>query len=139
MIPLDTPAGKDNCGIAAVALLAGVSYREAEHLFVTLCAKSEVTTVWERREVIDHLGLTVLQEIHYRDKPALKTWVRRFYDPHYPYLVSMTGHAVAVKNGLLYDQVYRCGIPPMHSPYQRKLIHSYMRLDNDPDQREVPA
>jgi hypothetical protein len=130
VIPLDTPAGKNNCGIAAVALLAGVSYREAEHLFVTLCAKSEVTTVWDRREVIDHLGLTVLQEMHYKVKPNLMTWDRWCNDKYSQHLVSMTGHAVAVKNGLLYDQVYRCGIPPMYSPYKRKLIHSYMRLDN---------
>ena len=130
MIPLDTPAGMNNCGIAAVAMLAGVSYREAEHLFVTLCGKCETTTVWDRLDVIDHLGLTVIREMHYRSKPTLKTWVTHYPTQH-DYLVSMTGHAVAVRNGLLYDQVYRCGITPLQSPYTRKLIHSYVRLDND--------
>lgn len=128
MIPKDTPQGLDNCGIAVVAMLAGVTYTEAESLFLLLCSKSDTTTVWDRLEVMETLGLTALEEVHYRFKPTLYQWIEGTYKPHHDYHLTLTGHAVALRNGLLYDQVFRTGVPPLRSPYKRKQVTSYQKL-----------
>lgn len=128
MIPPDTPHGMDNCGIAVVAMLAGVSYAEASSLFLLMCAKSDTTTVWDRVEVMETLGLTALEEVHYRFKPTLYRWVEDTLQPDYDYHLTLTGHAVAIRNGLLYDQVFRTGVPPLRSPYKRKQVTSYQKL-----------
>lgn len=128
MIPKDTPAGKDNCGIVTTAMLAGVSYREAETLFLSLCGKCDYTTTWDRLEVMQHLGLTVLVEHHYGKKPSLISWLNDTYDPAFNYQVSMTGHVVALKDGLLFDQVFKKGVLPELSVYRRKHIHTYLKL-----------
>ncbi len=135
MIPKDTPAGKDNCGIATTAMLAGVSYREAEALFLRLCGKSDFTTVWDRSDVMQALGLTVLEEKHYGLKPTLTMWVSSTYDPTSDFHLSLTGHAVALRGGLLFDQLFRHGVPVRHSPYTRKRVHAHIRLGDKHDYR----
>jgi hypothetical protein len=128
MIPEDTPVGKDNCGIATVAMLAGTTYSETERLFIDLFNKRETTTMWERMDVIRLLGLTVQEEIHYKKKPMLSAWLSTVYDPRYDYHVSLTGHAIALRKNMLYDQVYTKGITPLLSPYKRKHISAYLRI-----------
>jgi hypothetical protein len=128
VIPKDTPSGLDNCGVAVVAMLGGVTYTEAESLFLLLCAKSDKTTVWDRLEVIDSLGLTSLQEKHYRFKPTLCSWISETLEPRYDYHLTLTGHVVGIRNGLLYDQVFRSGIQPLRSPYKRKQISHFQKL-----------
>lgn len=139
MIPLDTPHGMDNCGIAAVAMLASVPYRDAERLFFDLCNRHDITSIWDRMLVIDALGLTVLEEKHYRDKPTLNGWFVSTYSDHHTsdYHVTFTNHAVAVRGGMVYDPIYRDGIPLVISPYTRKRVSSYLRLGaiNDYDHR----
>jgi hypothetical protein len=128
MIPPDTPDGLDNCGVSVVAMLAGVSYEEASSLFLMLCSKSDVTTVWDRLEVMECLGLTPLEERFYRVSPTLYSWVEDTYEPDFDYHLTMTGHTVALRGGLLYDQVFRSGVPPLRSPYKRKQVTSYQKL-----------
>lgn len=128
MIPEDTPAGRDNCGIAAVAMLAGVTYKEAERLFMDLCGKCETTTVWDRHEVMEFMGLDVMEEKHYRSKPTLSKWYQDTYVPSSDYHVTITGHVIAMRRGLLFDQVFRRGIHPNRSPYKRKQVTSYHRI-----------
>lgn len=130
MIPTDTPVGIDNCGIAAVAMLAGVSYKVAEKIFRDLCGKADMTTVWDRLEVMEFLGVQMDEDVHYRTKPTLKAWWNRVSDgPSVSrYHVTMTGHVVAIDKGLLFDQVYRHGVSPLRSPYKRKFITSYQRI-----------
>lgn len=128
MIPEDTPHGRDNCGIAAVAMLAKVSYAEAERLFFDLCKRTDITSIWDRMEVIDALGLTVTKEIHYRNKPTLSQWSRHSYDPDYDYHVTITGHAIVVRQWKVFDTVFRQGIDLLGGPYKRKRVSSYLRL-----------
>lgn len=128
MIPDDTPHGRDNCGIAAVAMLAKVSYAEAERLFFDLCRRSDITSIWDRMLVIDALGLEVTEEYHYNWKPTLFGWYRNEYDPHYDYHVTITGHALAVRNCKVFDPEFRQGIYLYDSPYKRKRVSSYLRL-----------
>jgi hypothetical protein len=130
MIPPDTPVGMDNCGIATVAMLAGVSYAEAESIFLSLCDKADMTTVWDRLQVMEFLGVQLDEDVHYRIKPTLTGWWEKVSDgPSVSrYHVTMTGHVVAIDRGLLFDQVFRRGIHPLRSPYKRKRITSYQRL-----------
>jgi hypothetical protein len=133
MIPTDTPAGMDNCGIAAVALLAGVSYAEAEQIFLRLCGKADMTTVWDRLAVLETLGAQVQEDVHYRNRPTLASWWEAKVGPsdhttEHNYKVTMTGHVVAINKGLLFDQVFRCGIHPLRSPYKRKRVSSYQKV-----------
>jgi hypothetical protein len=128
VIPKDTPPGLDNCGISVVAMLGGVTYEEAANLFLLMCDKSDKTTVWDRLEVMECLGLTTLDEKFYRLKPTLCDWVNTTYDQSYDYHLTLTGHTIALREGLLYDQVFRLGIPPLRSPYKRKQVSSYQKL-----------
>jgi hypothetical protein len=128
MIPDDTPYGRDNCGIAAVAMLAKVTYHEAEQLFFDLCRKDNITSIWDRMLVMDALGLTVTHEQHYKDKPTLLRWYEDRYDPHYDYHVTITGHAIAVRKHKMFDPEFRHGIRLEVSPYKRKRVTSYLRL-----------
>ena len=128
MIPDDTPHGMDNCGIASVAMLAKVSYAEAERLFFDLCKRTDITSIWDRMLVMDALGLTVTHEQHYKDKPTLFRWYKDRYDPHYDYHVTITGHALAVRKHLVFDPTFRKGWPLADSPYKRKRVSSYLRL-----------
>jgi len=133
MIPEDTPVGMDNCGIASVAMLAGLTYRETEDVFIRKFNKRETTTMFERVDVIRLLGLTVVEEMHYKKKPTLKLWINNTYDPQYDYHVSLTGHAIALRKNMLYDQVYTSGILPLSSPYTRKHISAYLKLGERDD------
>jgi len=128
MIPSDTPVGMDNCGIVSVAMLAGLSYAETERMFWEMFIKSDITTVWDRIEVIQRIGLTVLEERHYRVKPTLKKWLTTTYDPAYDYHVSLIGHAVTIRDHLLFDQVFTSGVPAIRSPFTRKHITAYLKL-----------
>jgi len=128
MIPRDTPRGKDNCGIAAVAMLAGVTYEEAGRLFFDLCKREDITSIWDRMLVMDALGLTVTHEQHYKDKPTLFRWYKDMYDPHYDYHVTITGHALAVRKHKLFDPEFPHGIRIEVGPYKRKRVTSYLRL-----------
>lgn len=135
MIPSDTPVGMDNCGIATTAMLAGVSYAEAQHLFLTICGKQDYTTVWDRTDVMQALGLTVLEEKHYGLKPTLTQWLRTHYDPAFAYQVAVTGHVVAIQQGWLFDQRYRHGVLAVRSPYQRKRVLTHIKLGDKHDYR----
>jgi hypothetical protein len=128
MIPDDTPYGRDNCGIAAVAMLANVSYAEAERLFFDLCRRDNVTSIWDRIIVIHKLGLRMTEEWHYRDKPTLVGWYRKEYDPAYDYQVTITGHALAVRKHKVFDPTFRKGWPLEDCPYKRKRVSSYLKL-----------
>ena len=129
MIPSDTPVGRDNCGIVSVAMLAGLTYAETERMFMEMFIKSDVTTIWDRLEVIQRIGLTVLEERHYRVKPTLKKWLITTYDPDYDYHVSLIGHAVTIRNHLLFDQEFASGVPAIRSPFTRKRITAYLKLE----------
>lgn len=130
MIPHDTPHGQDNCGIAVVAMLSGVSYAEAEKVFMYLCGKSDMTTVWDRLDVMNVFGVEFSEDIYYRKKPTLTAWWRQpdVGQSDSKYHVTMTGHVVAIDKGLLFDQVFRHGINPLTSPYKRKRILSYQKV-----------
>ncbi len=128
MIPSDTPTGRDNCGIVSVAMLAGLTYAETERMFMDLFNKSDYTSIWDRMEVIHLIGLTVLEEKHYKYKPTLKNWLTTTYDPAHDYHVSMTGHAVTIRQHLLFDQVFTSGVPALQSPFTRKRISAYIKL-----------
>jgi hypothetical protein len=128
MIPDDTPYGRDNCGIAAVAMLANVSYQEAERLFFDLCRRDNVTSIWDRMLVIDALGLDWTEEYHYKDKPTLMGWYNTDYNADYDYHVTITGHAIAVRKCKLFDPEFRQGIWIDDSPYKRKRVSSTLRF-----------
>lgn len=129
MIPNDTPYGKDNCGIAAVAMLANVSYAKAEAMFFDLCKRTNTTSIWDRMLVMDALGLTVTEEYHYKDKPTLMGWYNNAdYKVDYDYLVTITGHVLAVRRCKMFDPQFRHGLWLDDSPYKRKRVSSTLRL-----------
>jgi len=128
MIPRDTPAGMNNCGIAVVAMLAGVTYTDALMRFIRLCGTAELSTVWDRQRVLESFGLTVQEEVHYRIKPTLTQWINNQYDPTFDYHLTLTGHAIAVRKHMLFDQRYTNGISALRSPYKRKRVMSYHNL-----------
>jgi hypothetical protein len=128
MIPEDTPAGMDNCGIVSVATLAGTSYRDAESVFISLCGRRNFTSVWQRLDALAHMGVRVEEEMHYRVKPTLRHWLTTTYDPSCNYSVTITGHVVTIKDDLMLDQVFREGIAPTRSLYNRKRVQSYIKL-----------
>ena len=128
MIPDDTPHGRDNCGIAAVAMLAKVSYAEAERLFFDICKRTDITSVWDRMEVIESLGLIWTEDCHYRDKPTLMGWYNNDYEVEYNYLVTITGHVIVVRHWKVFDPVFREGVWLDDSPYKRKRVSSYLKL-----------
>jgi hypothetical protein len=128
MIPPDTPVGMDNCGIASIAMLAGVSYADTERLFITMCGRHDITDIWDRLEVAQALDLTVLEEKHYRLKPTLTGWLEVTYDPDYDYHVTLTGHVITLRNHKLYDPAHRLGISLSRSPYKRKRVSSHLKL-----------
>jgi len=132
MIPIDTPVGRDNCRIVSVAMLAGLSYAETERMFIKMFNKSDYTSIWDRIEVIHRIGLTVLEEKHYKTKPTLKTWLITTYDPAYDYHVSLIGHAVTLRQRLLFDQEFASGVPAIRSPFTRKRITAYIKLKGKP-------
>ena len=129
MIPSDTPLGLPNCGVVAVATLTGSSYSETEVLFRKHCNKKGNwrgrTTPPERQRVLRLLGVSVPRS--YSDtRTNLRRWLSDVYDPAYTYEVTITGHAVAIKNGLLFDQSHGEGVLPHESPYLRKFVRSWV-------------
>jgi hypothetical protein len=129
MIPEDTPAGMDNCGIVSVATLAGIPYRDAERVFILLHKRRDFTSVWERLDAFAYLGMGVREEMHYRSPmPTLRKWLTTTYDPAHNYSVTITGHVLTIKDGLVLDQVYRMGIPTAQSPHKRKRVQSHIKL-----------
>jgi hypothetical protein len=128
MIPEDTPAGMDNCGIVSVATLAGTPYRDAESVFISLCSRHNLTSIWQRLDVLAYMGVRVEEDVHYRVKPTLRHWLSSTYDPTYNYSVTLTGHVVTIKNDLVLDQFFRKGVAITSSPYNRKRVQSYIKL-----------
>jgi hypothetical protein len=132
MIPNDTPYDRDNCGIAAVAMLAKVSYAKAERLFLDLCDRKDITNTWDRMIVVESLGLTWTEDTHCRDKPTLMGWYKNDYEVEYDYLVTITGHVIVVRHWRVFDPVFREGIWLEDSPYKRKRVSSYLKLGEVP-------
>lgn len=123
-LPADARMGP-NCGVTAVAIVAGVSFAEA---FAMLRGSKSArwkgrTTESERLAVLARLGVT-LSRIHVR-RMTLATLARRL-DPTRRYIVRTTGHVQVLQGGQMIDQ---CGPRPVMGPVSRKIVTSVLRVD----------
>ena len=133
MIPSDTPLRMPNCGVIAVAVVAGTTYREAEDLFRTRFNKRAnwrgKTQATQRTRVLEILGLTVVRQ-YARPRTTMRLWLDTYYDPDKTYELTVTGHAVAIKDGMLFDQQFTHGVDPRKSTYLRKYVRSWIEVYN---------
>lgn len=127
MIPSDTPRHMPNCGVVAVATLAGISYADAHQLFrVTFNMPPRWrgrTQATQRRRIFKILGLP---DDRIYGRMTFRRWVAEVFDPAINYEVTITGHVVAIKDGMMFDQTYSHGISPHRSPYSRKYVRSWI-------------
>ena len=133
MIPSDTPLNMPNCGVIAVAVLSGRTYREVEDLFREKFGRTAKwrgrTLATERTRALIRLGLTV-QRTYAARRTTMKMWLDTHYDPDKTYELTITGHAVAIKDGLLCDQQFTHGVDPRKSTYLRKYVRSWIEIWN---------
>lgn len=118
-LPTDGPLWAGNCGVIAVALMAGVTHADAlaalkidpkggEGFTRTGRRKSNLysTCQWQRVKALEGLGLTVEQPVHRTDcrpRHRLAWWAKRLAWGR-NYMVRVNKHVVVVRDGLVYDQ-----------------------------------
>lgn len=109
VVPEDTPLGLPNCGVVAVAMLAGVSYEEARAA-VASCRDHGNHPSWKGRTYPEErLGALVkLGVVMKRMRSFERTTLNRFsqkVEPYYgAWMVDAGGHSVAIIDGIMYDQ-----------------------------------
>lgn len=132
-IPPDTPLDMGNCGIVAVALLAGVSHDTALAA-VDAARRNRIGTralkSWEldrgfgdgwrgatTQKMRDHAltALGVAFETHYQPdlgphRMQLRTMARQMPSGE-TLMVSVRGHTMILSDGLIYDQEAPTGVP----------------------------
>ena len=118
-VPDDCPQGMGNCGIVAVAMLAGVSHAQA---FEAICDARRAaglptklgkgwkggTTPRQWQQALDALGI---EWGEYQLGDRTLGHFAKTQQKDWPMVVYTTSHAMTVCNGLVYDQTNRNGTP----------------------------
>lgn len=139
-IPADTPHNMGNCGIVAVAMLAGVSHADAlaaidkarraglgtntwygtrQHRKDFGKGWSGFTTHAMRVHALTTLGVT-LRDVLPGRQSLLK--FARAADPSAKIMVRIARHVLTLHGGLLFDQYHRDGIPVADYPRARSFV-----------------
>jgi hypothetical protein len=110
--PDDTVRGIGNCGIVAVAMLAGVTYREACKALKRdgtapdtgkRAAKRYYGTYhWDRIAALEDLGKQPIDKNMY-ERHSIRTWAKKLR-PDTTFMVRISGHVVTMRGGLIWDQ-----------------------------------
>jgi hypothetical protein len=96
-----------NCGVTAVAVVAGITFNEAFYLLRKIGGRTRrwkgSTTVDQRAVALEQLGVQT-KAWRLRDKMRLETWIRVRAEPGKTYMVRTTGHVQVVRDGWVMDQ-----------------------------------
>lgn len=122
VLPKDNKLGP-NCGITAVAVMAGTTYAEAERVIRSL---GRFTRRWKggtnhelRREALKILGHELIDiEV---PRCTMQTFVRKYARPGVRYMVRTSGHVQVVKDGYLLDQLGCYRVTGLR-PQDRKIV-----------------
>jgi hypothetical protein len=148
-VPADTPTGMGNCGIIAVAMLAGVSHATAlaavdfarRNRIGTRALKGQeltrgfgdgwqgATTQMMREHALSRLGVQF--EPHHRPTQGNRRQQLRSFARSVPagvaMMVSVRGHTMILQDGLIFDQEYREGLPVADHWCARRLVTFTLR------------
>lgn len=136
-LPADMPRGVGNCGVVAVALMAGVDHATAlAALGIDPAVAADgrafsrgrkagaySTFQHQRNRALEALGHTVEVAVHHLDrKPrhrlawwtARLAWGRNF-------MLRVNRHAIVVRDGLIYDQCWE-GVPIGHHFSRNQIV-----------------
>lgn len=132
------PAAEPNCGVTAVALIAGEPFA---HVFALIKAQQSYGPRWkgrtylsDRTDALCTLGVPHRTVYHprykARGKRSLASWARRL--PHgVTFMVDVTGHTVTMRDGKIIDQVLRAWTPAADTRSARKMVRSIVRIGED--------
>ncbi len=125
-MPEGTPGGLPNCGIVAIAVLAGVSYAEALAAFPKRNGHWKGrTTTGARRFALFNLNREV-DEHEWTPRMTLQRWMDEHATPGVTYFIRTSGHAQTVRNGHVIDQK---GMVPISEYWgRRKFVKEMMTL-----------
>lgn len=126
-VPSDDPRGP-NCGITAIAVFTGRPFADIKPMFERFHKRPGAwkggTTRSQRHEVLRELGVRFERAVINR-RVTLAT-AARMLPPGRLYMVTVTGHVVTLKDGIISDQLGprklagdRCG---------RKFVKDVVRL-----------
>ena len=106
-VPDDTPK-MGNCGVAACAVMAGVSFREAWEAFFLFTPKGATwkgsTKLTEQLKVLNYFGIR-LEEVRVPyAQMMLKTFARRHANPTEMYMIGTGSHAQVLYRERVFDQ-----------------------------------
>ena len=123
LLPYDNQRGP-NCGITALAVIAGISFTQAVTVFTRRYPKRANwkgrTTSGERSKVLNDLGYSWVDAEPYR-RMTLETWVICYSQPRVRYIVRTTGHVQVVKDGRVTDQFQQAVKVRLHRG-RRKMV-----------------
>lgn len=122
-LPPDVRMGP-NCGVTAVAIVAGVSFETAWSVIKSIGRYrgnwKGKTTFIEREKALQALGVAYQHVGGFgspRFRPTLQSWVRDHARPGVRYMVQTTGHIQVVCNGMVADQH---GVQPVSKHWGRR-------------------
>lgn len=109
---LSVPAGNrlnGNCGVTAVAAVAGVHFDEAFELIRKSRGAGDrwkgSSNNFDRKKALDALGVKYTQQPRTRGpKQTLRKWIEWNAKPDATYIVTTTGHVQVVKGSTVLDQ-----------------------------------
>lgn len=108
-LPGDVPRGLPNCGVVAVSVFTGVSYREVEAAFRRVskrCASRKwkgPTRPWEQAAVLKQLNHA--RSVGFRtQRKTLQRWAKENAWPGVTYMIGTTAHKQVLKDGYITDQ-----------------------------------
>ncbi len=148
-IPADTPAGMGNCGIVAVAMIVGVSHATAlaavdyarRNRIGTRALKADeltrgfgdgwqgATTQMMREHALTRLGVQ-FEPLHRPTREDRRQQLRSFarsIPAGVAMMVSVAGHTMILRDGLVFDQEYRTGLPVGDHWCARRLVTFTLR------------
>lgn len=104
------PSHEPNCGVTTVAVITGRPFAE---VFEWMRVEGKHNRAWkgrtthaERVAAMKHFGATLGDTARANRGCTLGVWVRRWARRGTTYMVDVTGHAMAYRDGVFYDQ---CG------------------------------
>ena len=121
---------KPICGVLAVALCAGVSYDVARDACRRSMAEGRQrfggrTHHKQRIKALSSLAVKFV-DLTFNGNITLGNWVASYAVPGALYMVNVTGHVVAIRDGFVIDQFSRCHISQHTS--RRKQVKNITRI-----------
>lgn len=132
------PSHEPNCGVTAVAVIAGAPFGEA---FAMIKRQHGYGPAWkgrtylaDRLQALDTLGVphrTIYRPAwNARGKHSLLHWARRL--PYgVTFMVDVTGHTVTLRDGCMVDQHTRSWTPVAVARCARKMVRSIVCIGAD--------